>query len=111
MVVNEYQEAALSTAIYAGRGDNLIYPTLGLCGEAAELANKLKKPIRHTGVSVTFTDDFKREAAKELGDVLWYVAVLADELGYSLEEIAQMNINKLKSRQERGVLEGNGDNR
>ena len=113
MHINEYQTAAVSTAIYKWRGDDLIYPTLGLCGEAAELANKIKKPLRSEGTTKpsTLSSEFKREAAKELGDVLWYVALLADELGYTMEEVAQMNINKLMSRKERGVIEGDGDNR
>jgi NTP pyrophosphatase (non-canonical NTP hydrolase) len=111
MNINDYQNEAGVTAIYDGQGSNLIYPTLGLVGEAAEIANKVKKPIRKFGVNTDFEDEFKKELAKELGDVLWYVAVISTEIGYSLEEIAQMNLDKLKDRAERGVLEGSGDNR
>ena len=111
MNINEYQKSAVSTAIYEGAGNNLIYPTLGLAGEAAEIANKIKKPIRKQGYKAIFTEEQKRELAKEVGDVLWYVAVLCNELGYTMEEVAQMNINKLLDRQKRGVIEGDGDNR
>lgn len=113
MEINDYQKCAIDTAIYKWRGDNLIYPVLGLCGEAGELANKIKKPLRSEGTSKpsTLSSEFKRELAHELGDVLWYVALVADELGFKLDEIAQMNVNKLLSRKERGAIEGNGDNR
>ena len=109
MLMNEYQESAKKTAVF-DKEHALVYLTLGLAGEAAEVANKIKKPLRQHGV-VELSDDSKKELAKELGDVLWYLSLLAGELGYSLDEVAQMNINKLMSRQERGVIEGDGDNR
>lgn len=109
MDLNQYQKAALETAVYPDRGSNFVYPALGLAGEAGEVADKLKKVIRDdNGI---LTNSVCDAVAKELGDVLWYVAVLANELDYDLGDIAVMNINKLNSRKERGVLTGSGDNR
>lgn len=113
MQINEYQTEARGTAIYPNVGNDFVYPALGLVGEAGEIANKLKKVIRDdecTQVSC-IPDEKRHEVAKELGDVLWYVAQLASELGYTLEEIAQSNLDKLNSRKERGTLAGSGDNR
>jgi len=108
MELDKYQEQAIKTAIY-GAGNKIIYPTLGMAGEAGEVANKVKKVLREKdGV---FTDEAKGDLAAEVGDVLWYVALLARDLGYSLEEIAEGNLKKLKSRQERGKLSGDGDKR
>lgn len=108
MTLNTYQQRAEETAIYPTKY-NLIYPALGLTGEAGEVSDKVKKLIRdHQG---TPTLETAHEIAKELGDVLWYVAITARDLGYTLEEIAQMNIIKLESRQRRGTLSGQGDNR
>ena len=109
MDLNAYQTAALQTAIYPNRGANFPYPALGLVGEAGEVADKLKKVIRdNDGV---LTDPVRDAVAKELGDVMWYLAVLAYELDYDLNTIAQNNLDKLASRQQRGVLSGSGDNR
>ena len=107
MTLNEYQQAALETAVYPEEF-RIIYPTLGMAGEAGEVADKVKKVIRDYG---SFTSEQKREIVKEIGDVLWYCATLANDLGYSLEEVGIMNIEKLKSRKERGVIGGSGDNR
>lgn len=109
MTPNEYQTAALGTAIYPNMGANFTYPTLGLVGEAGEVADKLKKVIRDN--DCVLTDEVRDKVALELSDVCWYVAVLAYELDYTLEEIMQLNLDKLASRQERGVLGGSGDNR
>lgn len=99
----EYQNKAVSFAIYPAT-HKVLYPTLGLCGEAGEVADKVKKQVRD-GV-------FNRhEVAKELGDVLWYLANLANDIGYNLDEIADMNIEKLTSRQARNKIKGSGDNR
>lgn len=106
MTLNEYQEKALETAVYPLA---IIYPALGMCGEAGEVADKVKKVIRDNNQD--FTEEKKTEIAKEIGDVLWYCATLARDLGFSLESIAQMNYDKLKSRQVRGKLGGSGDNR
>ena len=108
MEINEYQKAALTTAVYP-EDKRIIYPALGMCGEAGEVADKVKKVIRDN--NQYFTNDRKREIAKEIGDVLWYCATLSHDLGFSLEEVAQMNIDKLASRQRRGKLSGSGDNR
>ena len=109
MDLNSYQTSALKTAVYPNMGANFAYPALGLAGEAGEVADKLKKVIRdNDGV---LTDSVRDAVAKEIGDVLWYVAVLAHELDYDLNTIAQNNLDKLASRQERGVLTGSGDNR
>jgi len=108
MKVNEYQAAALTTAVYP-EDKRIIYPALGMCGEAGEVADKVKKVIRDNAQN--FTAEKKREIAKEIGDVLWYCAVLSHDIGFTLEEVAQMNIDKLQSRKERGMLGGSGDNR
>ena len=90
-------------------GQNFVYPALGLVGEAGEVADKLKKVIRdNDGV---LTDSIREAVALELSDVAWYLAVLAFELNYRLEEVMQMNLDKLASRQQRGVISGSGDNR
>lgn len=106
---NEYQSRALETAIYPNQGQNFIYPALGLVGEAGEVAEKVKKIIRDGDGFLTDTD--KEKIAKELSDVCWYVAVLAHEIDYSLDEIFEINLAKLASRKERGVLSGSGDDR
>ena len=109
MDLNTYQEKARSTAIYPDLGSNIIYPTLGLSGEAGEISEKVKKVMRDDGGVLT---DPKREVlAFELGDVLWYVSQLAAEIDFTLDEIAQMNLDKLFSRKDRGVLGGSGDQR
>ena len=109
MNANSYQTAALQTAIYPNMSNNFIYPTLGLVGEAGEVAEKAKKVIRDG--DGTLTKETRDKMALELSDVCWYVAVLAYELDYTLEEVMQMNLDKLASRQQRGVLSGSGDNR
>jgi len=106
MNFTEYQKRANATAIYDSKF-NILYPTLGLAGEAGEVADKVKKIIRDNKSIV----DEREDVAKELGDVLWYLAAVARDIGYSLEVIAEMNIEKLESRKERGVLQGSGDNR
>ena len=109
MDLNTYQVAARSTALYPDAGHNLIYPTLGLNGEAGEVAEKVKKVIRdREGV---FDETVRADIALELGDVLWYVAQLSRELGYDLEEVAAANLAKLSSRAARGRISGSGDQR
>lgn len=109
MKLNEYQRQARETAVYPSKGDNFSYPALGLTGESGEVAEKIKKIIRDKeGV---YDENDRVEIGKELGDVLWYVAILADEFNLSLEEIAETNIEKLKSRKKRGKIGGSGDNR
>jgi len=109
MLISAYQERSRRTATYPGAGENIVYPTLGLAGEAGEVAEKVKKLLRDDGGVMS---DERREAlAGELGDVLWYVAQVATEAGLDLEQIAQGNLDKLLSRQQRGVLSGSGDRR
>ena len=108
MTFNEYQRAARGTAIYP-QDMKVVYPTIGLAGETGEVAEKVKKTIRDKqGV---FDPDTMRELAKELGDVLWYIAAIAGDLGLDLDDVAQMNIDKIHSRQDRNLLHGQGDNR
>lgn len=109
MTFQEYQEEARKTAIYPNLGNNFIYPTLGLVGESGEVAEKIKKVIRDDDYQIS--DEKRAEIIKEVGDVLWYVANLSAELGISLEDVAQGNLEKLKSRQQRNELKGSGDNR
>jgi NTP pyrophosphatase (non-canonical NTP hydrolase) len=106
MKLDEYQMRAESTAIYPTEYA-IVYPALGLTGEAGEVADKVKKIIRDAKSDLFYKSDI----AKELGDVLWYVAILARDLGYSLEEVAQMNLDKLEDRKNRDMLQGSGDNR
>lgn len=108
MTLDEYQKHALETAIYP-KQYKIIYPALGIAGEAGECSDKVKKVIRDNNGE--FTDDRKREIAKEIGDVLWYCAALAHDIGYTLNEVGKMNVEKLNSRKERNKINGNGDNR
>lgn len=89
--------------------DPLVYATLKLNGEAGEVAEKIGKLYRDNDGKM---DDLIRfQTLHELGDVLWYVAAMAQLIGYSLDDVAQCNIAKLKDRLNRGVLGGSGDNR
>lgn len=108
MELSEYQRLSRRTAEYP-REAWLAYPALGLAGEAGEVAEHAKKAIRDDGGAVS--DDRRAAMAKELGDVLWYVAQIATELGLDLDQIAEGNLEKLLSRQQRGVLSGSGDDR
>lgn len=109
MTFDEYQKESRKTATYPKLDPPYLYPTLGLAGEAGEVVEKLKKRVRDCGGVV---DDVARATiARELGDVLWYVAQLSTELGLSLATIAEENIAKLASRQQRDKLHGAGDNR
>jgi NTP pyrophosphatase (non-canonical NTP hydrolase) len=105
---NEYQKETKSTAIYPA--DKAVeYTVLGLLSEAGEVAGKVKKVIRdNDGI---FSEAKSAEIADECGDVIWYLARVLDEIGYTFEEVAADNLRKLKSRQQRGVIGGSGDNR
>ena len=103
-----YQLQAQTTAVYPGRGQgNYTYPALGLAGETGEVCEKLKKAIRDEGG--TISPERKTLLAKELGDVLWYIAALSTELGLSLEEIASGNLTKLAARKAQNKIHGDGD--
>ena len=109
MRLSDYQARSRRTANYPDAGANIVYPTLGLAGEAGEVAEKVKKMLRDdAGV---MTGERLEALAGELGDVLWYVAQVATEAGLDLDAIAQANLDKLLSRQQRGVLSGSGDQR
>lgn len=109
MTFNDYQDAAHATASFP-REYSVIYPALGLAGEAGETVEKVKKAVRKGGDS--YRDHLDMEGiAKELGDVLWYVSELASDLGLKLNDIAYGNIEKLADRAKRGVIKGEGDNR
>ena len=108
MELSEYQRESRRTAAYP-REAWLVYPGLGLAGEAGEVAEHVKKAVRDDGGEVT--DERRAAMSKELGDVLWYVAQLASELSLDLDEVARENLDKLFSRQRRGVLSGSGDER
>ena len=101
MNFEEYQSEASQTAHYPRRLDNLEYPTLGLAGEAGEVANIVKKIQRdHGGV---INDEIRAKLKDELGDVLWYISACADELGLALDEIAVYNVDKLAKRHHRAA--------
>lgn len=106
----DYQHETAKTAIYpsATTIEALSYLGLGL-GEAGEIQGKLKKLLRDNGGVVT--DEARAAIADEVGDLLWYISQLASELGYTLEEIARVNVRKLADRAVRGVLQGSGDSR
>lgn len=106
--LNTYQQKALKYKKYP-REHKITYPALGLVGEAGEVAEKVKKIIRDK--SGVISEDDATEIVKELGDVLWYVAILSDELGIPLAEVAKRNIAKLESRYRRNKIGGSGDNR
>ncbi len=109
MDLNEYQTAAAKTAGYPSIGASFVYPALGLAGEAGEVVEKVKKIFRnYNGV---ITDEYRDLIKKELGDVLWYIALLSQEFGFTLNDVAEENLKKLASRQERGVVNSEGDNR
>jgi NTP pyrophosphatase (non-canonical NTP hydrolase) len=110
MTFDEYQKLALKTALY--NSDSLMDKTIwamGVAGEAGEVIEKWKKIVAYKNGLVS--DEDKSELAKELGDVVWYIAVLSHSLGLSFDEVMQANIKKLSARQERNVIKGTGDNR
>ncbi len=105
--LEKYQIDALAES--ASNGSNVYYPTIGLSGEAGEVANKVKKIIRDCNGII---DEPAREGIKgEIGGVLWYLAAVCTELDFDMSDVAQSNLDALFSRKERGVLKGSGDNR
>lgn len=108
MTFTEYQNNASKTAIYK-QSLRILYPALKISGEAGEVSEKVGKSLRD---DISWeSNDFKKDIALELGDVLWYIAAICRDLGISMDAVAQMNLDKLSDRKERGVLQGNGDNR
>lgn len=101
---NDYQKKARKYAVYDVKKFKVVYPALGLSGESGEVVDKIKKWLRDGVVN-------KEDVAKELGDVLWYLAILSEDLGYPLSEIALMNLEKLEKRKKSGKLRGSGDDR
>lgn len=109
MHLNDYQNAARKTAIYPDHGKSLIYPALGLAEEAGEVVGHVKRILRDDGGHLT--DKRTTDIVMELGDVLWYVAMIADELEVPLSEIAHLNLSKLQHRRETNKLHGKGSDR
>jgi NTP pyrophosphatase (non-canonical NTP hydrolase) len=107
---DDYQKQAMQTSLNKNRDfAALMYRTLGLVGEAGEVAEKVKKILRDKEGEVSKSD--KQEIIKEMGDVLWYLQALADYLEVPFSQIAEVNLEKINSRKKRGVTKGNGDNR
>ena len=108
MDFNKYQETAVETAIYPST-HRILYPALGMAGEAGEVANKVKKIIRDG--TENLPDDWKDQIAGEIGDVLWYCAALSNDIGIPLALIAAQNRDKLLARKQKGTIQGSGDKR
>ena len=103
--LSDYQHETMTTAIYKRQtAQGFLYTVLGLAGEAGELANKAKKIMRDNKID-------KEALVLELGDVLWYVAAIADELRVNLNYVANKNLEKLENRAKRDKIKGSGDNR
>ena len=109
MTLNEYQANAAKTSLMQDDQKLFVYTALGLNGEAGEIAEKVKKVLRDHDGDMAKLD--KADITKELGDVLWYVAMFAKSLGISLDDVATTNVEKLASRAARGKIHGSGDNR
>jgi len=117
-LLDMYQSLSGETAVYDGQGEfqGLCYCLFKLGGEAGEVLEKMGKLLRDRGVRwnsdpKSWPDDVQEALKKELGDVLWYVAGVARELGFSLQSVAECNLEKLEDREKRGKIHGSGDNR
>jgi NTP pyrophosphatase (non-canonical NTP hydrolase) len=116
--LNNYQNLALNTAVYKGQGtfQGLCYCLFKLAGEAGEVNEKMGKLLRDNSVEwdsdpKSWPDEIHEAFVKELGDVLWYIGGVAKELGFTMQHVGEVNLEKLESRQERGKIHGSGDNR
>lgn len=120
LTFDQYQEQASKTAIYPNRGGSLVangvvlhpgldYVTKGLCGEVGELMEHLKKATRDNKGEIS--EEKHDLIFKEVGDILWYLSQICNELNIKMTSAAQANLDKLKDRQARGVLGGSGDKR
>lgn len=109
MTFREYQLKAKETAKYPEKDYNFIYAAFGMMGEAGEVSEKIKKIWRDKNKEVS--DEDRLEIKKELGDVLWYLSQIAEELGINFDDVAETNIVKTQSRLERNLINGSGDNR
>lgn len=119
MELNEYQERAMRTCMSSC--NNITYMLANLVGEAGEFSSKFAKAIRKGQADIDHNQlifwrsdeehELKKEMMKEAGDILWQLSGLCSVMGWPLEEVAKQNLDKLASRQERGVIDGNGDNR
>lgn len=108
MEINDYQKWTEKTALYPKEA-SLLYTTLGLVGEAGEVANVVKKVLRDD--NNVMTEEKRNKIIAEMGDVMWYMARLAETIGVPMTEVLQLNKEKLESRLERNVISGSGDNR
>ena len=107
MEVKEYEEFMKTSKVYEVLP--IVYPVLGMNGEAGEAADKVKKVLRdNKGI---FSDEIKKEILKELADVFWYIWAAADDMGYTLEDVMEIGIEKVEKRQKTNTVHGNGDNR
>jgi NTP pyrophosphatase (non-canonical NTP hydrolase) len=109
MNLNDYQTAALRTAAPRDKKNEFFHLIIGLVGESGEIAEKVKKIVRDQESDLSKLDT--ADLTKELGDVLWHIAVIADYFDIPLEEVGTTNIAKLADRLKRGVIQGSGDNR
>jgi NTP pyrophosphatase (non-canonical NTP hydrolase) len=109
MTLDEYQDLAIESAVYDPKFA-IVYPALKLAGEAGEVSEKVGKRLRDMDGDLT-DPEWQDAVAKELGDVLWYIAAMARDIGWTLEEVAEHNLSKLASRMQRGVIAGSGDDR
>ena len=110
MDLNEYQKKARETAIYKEQ-HKIFYPALGLGEEAGEVLGKVKKWLRGDDGDGVMSEERKQALKEELGDVLWYLAILSEDIGFTLEDVAKTNVEKLQSRKARNAIKGNGDTR
>lgn len=116
MTFDEYQAEITADAAYPHVTANIVFPAMGLAGEAGELCDKIKKHWRNSNLPVqelreALTKEQVTEITKELGDVLWYIAAMCTELGIKMSDMVTINVAKYHDRRERGVLKGEGDNR